>query len=126
MLKIALGMTFILSLSLLGIMACSEEVPAPATPPTTAPANAQPTPTAGPPTEAAAQTRALTPEPTATATLAPTAVPTAAPTPEPTATSAPVPTSCAYGDSKSNPNAASHAYPIPHSDASAGSEFPMA
>ena len=113
MLKIALGITFILSVSLLGVMACSEEAPAPATPPTTAPANAQPTPTAAPPTEAAAQTRPLTPEPTTAAH------PTSAPTPEPAATStleptaAPEPTPTTAPTSTPRPTPTPQATPTP-------------
>ena len=92
MLKVALGIVFILTLSLLGVMACSEEAPPP-TATTATEARSQPAPTATnpPPTEPPAPTRVPTPEPTPTnpPTLTPTSAPTATPVPTPTATPTP-------------------------------------
>ena len=94
MLKIALGIMFILTLSLLGMVACSEDAP-PAAAPIATPESAEaPTATTPPPADTPAPTRVPTPE-LAAATppaMSPTAEPTAMPTLEPTATPEPTPT----------------------------------
>ena len=84
--KISLGIALVLTLSLLGMAACSEEAPPAAT--TRAPqalvaATPPPTPTEAPPPTA-------TPAPQPTATTLPT--PTATPAPTPTSTPRPTPT----------------------------------
>ena len=126
MLKIALGIAFILSLALLGMAACSEEAPPPTTPPTVAPTSAQQAPaaTTPPPTESPTPTGASTPEPTATIppTLTPTPAPTATPIPVPTATPAPTPTTAPT--STPSPTPTPQATPTPSPAAKALSSLP--
>ena len=91
MLKAIPGIIFILALSLLGIMACSEEAPPPtAVPAVTQTITRQAPPATNPPplpAETTLPTRVPTPEPTATPTL--TATPAPAATPTPTLSTAP-------------------------------------
>ena len=109
MLKISLAALFILTLSLVGMVACSEEAPPPTTaltatqtgaPPAEVPTATTPPPVVIAAAEAPTPTRVPTAKPTATTPptpkpiVAPTARPTAEPTaaPAPTATPAPAPT----------------------------------